>query len=427
MNLRSRLRAVFLSIIAIAAAIAPNSYADLPLTIGIGTHFGQDRYDVDISVRRIRDLGLNHIRDEIYWSHIERRSGQFREPGFVLRYLKALRENDLQMLLVLGYGNKLHGEGRKPRTQDELTAFSRYVEFVVTQHRDQLSTYEIWNEWQGRVGGDLPGTPAEYLALLDSVVPVIRKADSEARIVGGSVTPEGIKAGWLDEFVAGGGLGRIDILSIHPYFHSERDADPERWHAWISSVLAKVNQKTRRTTEVMFTEMGWPGASGKRRFPEQLRAAYAARIVLLSATIPGVKGLWWYELRDGGRDQTRREQSFGVLDYDYEPKESFSALKASASLVRNATAVRRLAVSKAPELMAFEFSKDDRNCVALWALSGSQRVSVQAAIQIPSDGSILPVLTRSSQPQTQFEIDIGATPSYVCGAISASLKSVRSH
>ena len=68
------------------------------------------------------------------------------------------------------------------------------------------------------------------------------------------------------------------------------------------------------------------------------------RSILLFALEPQVKGVWVYELRDGGSDAANREYHFGVVTRDGKPKAAYYALKDLVSLFRDAKSIERLRV-----------------------------------------------------------------------------------
>jgi hypothetical protein len=85
---------------------------------------------------------------------------------------------------------------------------------------------------------------------------------------------------------------------------------------------------------IYVTEMGYPAYTGKGGVSAQVAAVDLARFVLLASTRPYVAGVWWYCLRDQGKDRANKEHNFGVLDNAFAPKPAGQALRAAALLVK---------------------------------------------------------------------------------------------
>ncbi len=47
---------------------------------GAQTHFGQHRAGIEETLDLIKDAGIGWIRDEVYWSQVEKERGVFRFP-----------------------------------------------------------------------------------------------------------------------------------------------------------------------------------------------------------------------------------------------------------------------------------------------------------------------------------------------------------
>ncbi len=89
-----------------------------------------------------------------------------------------------------------------------------------------------------------------------------------------------------------------------------------------------------RPLPVYVTEMGYPAYAGKGGVTPEVAAAYLARFMLLASSRPYIAGVWWYCLRDQGRDPANKEHHFGVLDWSLEPKPAAAALTDVARLLR---------------------------------------------------------------------------------------------
>lgn len=326
--------------------------------VGACTHYAQGKGDVNNDLASLKGIGIRSIRDEYYWNRVEPSYGMFKPPPIFGRYLNAAINSDLRPLIVLGYGNKLYENGRKPSTDESISAFSKYCGEVAEKYAGRVYGYEIWNEWAGRAGGLEPGDAESYLKLARPCSTAIRASDPAAQILVGSVTSKGMTNGWLEELIKLKGSIDSDGISVHPYVHCDRKATPETWYRRLVRALTQAGiALTPESESIYITEMGWPMNEGKcGRSPETV-AAYNARTTLLARTIPNIKGLWLYEARDRGLDHHDFRNHFGLLDVNGRHKESIGALPPIFHLVQS---YQLGGIKKVdPNAWALEFSGPD--------------------------------------------------------------------
>ncbi len=88
--------------------------------------------------------------------------------------------------------------------------------------------------------------------------------------------------------------------------------------------------------------------------------------------IPFVKGIWWYELQDGGTDPNDIQHQFGLIDARLTPKPAYRALQAVAPLVATSTAAERVPTGGGEWVIRLR-QPDDTTVVALWTTEASAR------------------------------------------------------
>ena len=157
------------------------------LITGVGTRFGPDASDVTAALPLASQAGIRSIRDEVYWSGIERERGQLAMPGREDDYVNEARRAGIEPLLILDYGYKLYDGGDKPRTEEAIAAFTRYAEFVAKHFRGKVRRYEVWNEWSNGIGGTKPGAADDYARLLKSVYPALKGFDPDLDVLADGV------------------------------------------------------------------------------------------------------------------------------------------------------------------------------------------------------------------------------------------------
>jgi polysaccharide biosynthesis protein PslG len=199
----------------------------------------------------------------------------------------------------------------------------------------------MWNEWNGMVGNTHRGAAQDYVRFLEAVYPAVKRVDPSAVFIGGAIG--GFKADWLAAMAAAGGLRFCDALSIHPYNFDQPARNPDGWAQELLATEGIVHRYTGgHDVPLYITEMGWPTYNGPGGSSLEEQASFLAQMFLLARTMPFLRGIWWYDLRDDGWNKSNKEDNFGLVDPNLKPKPAFAALRAVAPIVRGASRVEQL-------------------------------------------------------------------------------------
>jgi len=302
--------------------------------LGVGTHAGIGRDTTAHIQPLLASIGADAIRDDLLWSRVQ-------APGEAPAIAGAARELDAllsalagagtQVVLVLAYGNRDAGVVGMPDTEPEREAFARFAEWAVARFGSRVRYFEIWNEWNAGLGsGTRPPTPGraeDYVALMRTVYPRLKRAAPEAVILGAGIN--GTDSDWLARFLAARGPDFLDGISVHPYVHfKSRAGVPERAVEWLDRARAAVSQRAEwRDKPFYVTEIGWPNSRRPEGIAPERTADFLTRFVLLArARSPWIRGVWWYELVDGGSLPRNNEHNFGLFRRAGEPKPAVAAL-----------------------------------------------------------------------------------------------------
>ncbi|UFS69774.1 hypothetical protein LPW11_18015 [Geomonas sp. RF6] len=411
---------------AITMSPTGSTAADQPfreLVVGVGTHIGGQ--DIDKNIAALTRLGVSSVRDDFFWSGLEKVPGELQIPDKLQRYNAMLEQSGISQLVILDYGNRFYDDGGKPVTDEGIRAFARYAGYVASQVAT-TSNIEIWNEWDN---GKEPKSAESYLKLVKAVSPAIKAARKDAVILGGSVTTAGIRNGWAVELVRGGILDYVDGVSIHPYVHCDRDSRPEAWIRLIDETAGELQRaNAEKEVPLYITEMSWPSHSGACGNSAETVAKYSARALLLVRTIPSVRGIWWYDLTNDGMDPQEREQNFGLLQNDYTPKPAFPAFADAVSAIKGAKRVTRLLSPSGVVCVEIE-DQGGEKVFALWADNG-RAAEIAASIE-SKEGAALATLvvgTGARQPLPapagRAVITIDDTPRLLFGVQKLALAEV---
>lgn len=359
---------------------APAMSAESPFIVGISTHL----MNVERSARQPLSLaaqaGFNAVKDDVFWSTAEPKPDQLRISPQWRSYLNTASGLNMSRLAILGYSTYFH-DNAKPRTPQVMQPYLRYVNYVSRQLGNRVSFYEIWNEWDLEAPGD-PQLSRDYAEVVRKAAPLIRNntanvAGTPAKILAGSVTPEGMNQGFADHLIESGAIDLVDGLSIHPYAHCHASDgnNPEAWVRWLSNYEQHIRNKAGRDVPLYLTEMAWPSHQGPCGNSKVTQALYMARIFFLARTVPNVKGMWWYDLFDDGPDRHDQEHNFGVLKQDLSPKPAYTMMQAIAPIVRDFTYDAEASVLS-DNVYKLYFDKGAERVLVAWAIGKPQEEQV---------------------------------------------------
>jgi hypothetical protein len=393
----------------------------------VDTHFAQHAADLLPQLDLAAQAGFDSIRDEIYWDQVETSAGHIEITPYYTRFVEAAAQRGLHPLLVLDYGNKLYDHGDKPRSPEAIAAFTRYAVAVARRFKGQVFGYEIWNEWEGRLGSTTPGNVDDYVRLLQSVGPALKQVDPAIHVLGdGILVANGNEAG-MRHIAQSGAYQWVDGVSVHPYFYNRGpDKRPEAWAAWLSAVSASVERVNGGKPVPLFVgETGWPSMMGENGATIWRQAEDAARMFLLARSLPGVAGAWWYDLRNDGTDPRFDQDNFGLLWPDGTPKPALAALGEISTLLRGTRFVGRMANDN-PDIWLLRFQAPGRPEIwVLWNASTDHRSRLvmtkagePAAItqHAIGQGSVRRIWGREpGDIAAHLSIDVGAAPVLLVG------------
>lgn len=359
------------------------SMARPTFTVGVGTHLRHSKDEIEKGLRVMKEAGISSFREDVPWKQVEQTEGQLAIPSQWDAYVDQAIQLGIEPLLILDYGNRFYDGGDKPLSERAMQGFVRYCEFVVRHFKGRVRQYEIWNEWDAALGHTTPGSAADYVRLAQRVYPAIKGIDPGITVLAGAVTFEamlgsrvdrvlgavGVHTRWLDELIAAGVLRYADGLSLHPYVYKHPHIDkrtPEAWAHWLDEIQTDLRSHHQgRTVPLYITELGWPTHKAPMGVTAERAADYLPRMLLLARTLPYVKGVWWYDLRDDGWDERNGEHNYGLLRPDLRPKPAYASLLAVADLAGRAEYLGRYETGDpALWILRFRASSGDE----VWAL-----------------------------------------------------------
>ena len=168
------------------------------------------------------DLSFASIEDDIPDEYVE-----------VFRYLK---ENGIKTKFYLSFWDMAYrhngGEIAQNRLNNEaeMERYTAYVQMVVTRLKGLVDTYALWNEPEANPDFYQYIAPEDYISMAESIIPIIRQIDPNARIAYAGTSDYLNEDGhdYSDQLLSSDVIALVDILEIHsvnndasPAFRSE--------------------------------------------------------------------------------------------------------------------------------------------------------------------------------------------------------------
>ena len=396
---------------------------------------------------RMFDAGFKWIRigqyenssDRTSWDWIEQKRGVYASSADLEDALDSIADNGMYAQVQLLYGNAMytspsgkrpdtsspapgsfHNDDRSlysifyaPTSSEQITAFNRYVEWMVGHFRDRIHFWALWNEQD--IGYWNPwGNPEQYGSLLARFVETVHRTDPGAKVIyGGQADPSrDFTRRALETCKCESG---IDIYAYHTYPGYGQNMNPETM-----DYGAYLNESPRLLRELV---THYPGIKSDITFfddefnsipswtgsDESVQAKYLPRGLVYNLAA-GVKTFVW--LLAAGTDGNEYDD-FGLIhgltnhEYDWSPRPAFYALQNTNALFSDTKFDASIEVG-GPDLaalrrhtgfpfMAYGFrNRNGKAIVAYWlaarSLPGNAFPPLYVALSIKNAGIVKPVL-----------------------------------
>lgn len=314
---------------------------------------------------RMADAGVKWIRigqyenssDYTSWDWIEQKRGVYAAPPGLDDYVNWLVDNQVDIQVQLMYGNPMytspagklpdsiipepgtfHNDDRSlysvfwaPTTPDQVTAFIKYVQWMVGHFRGRIHYWALWNEED--IGYWNPwGNPEQFGRLLKAFVPAVHEADPTAKVIyGGQADPiRDFAKRALDTCQCASG---IDVFAYHTYPGYGQNMNPETmdYGAYGNESPAKLRSFVRHypgiRPDIQFWDDEFNSIPSWTGSDDSVQSKYVPRGMIYNLAA-GVKTFVW--LLTAGTDGNEYDD-FGLihglkyLPTDFTPRPVFSA------------------------------------------------------------------------------------------------------
>lgn len=385
-----------------------------PLQIGVVTQFRANDEDVIPTLDTLAEVGVNSIRDGIYWHKVETVQGLYSVPPRMdLVVNEALKRGISPLIVLSGRAPSFHGGGRPFFSQEKQEAYIKFAEHVANKYKGNGIHYEIGNEWNIHNGKRLSESARyaflmSYVELLEKLSPRLRAIDDSLKIVGPVMTGNGVDRGELEFMLEKGLLNFIDIISIHRYPSKGPEIDqrtsPEDLIDWLVKLQLTLTQYTDdKEVPILLSEVSWPTVNSALQKPKShytvsdaTQRDYLIRIYLLARAHSFIKGIWWFNLID--KNALNGERYYGAKDAP-----SFGLM------VRDTEAKKTILK---PSLQAFRFISEIIRDSQLASKVKNDCASIQSMVFNSKTQQILVVWSPESRPKIGLYIDQSGRSQY---------------
>jgi len=250
--------------------------------------------------------GVRWVRVDMPWSAVEGDGPTLQAGhgnwGTIDAIVHAADRHGLKLLPVVGFTPKWASFTGHPWTFPYAQPFEEFFAAALRRY-PQIPAWELWNEPNFERFAKPQPDPAGFVEFLRSARRARDSVGSSAKLISGGVAPGGgiDIVPWVDQVAAGGGLGLIDGLGVHPYSVAEPD-DPRAWMMQLEALHQHLAELGRPDLPLWLTEFGTPSvpvANGygppltEQQQADRLRIAFA-----VAARFDWIENLTWYELRE---------------------------------------------------------------------------------------------------------------------------------
>lgn len=299
--------------------------------------------EIDALIKIIKEAGITHIRIPVRWVTVEPEKGKwdFKKADTVIR---KLRNADIEILGALmsfpAWENNTAGrqvEGwYDTYPPNDTVNWSEYVRKAVSRYKKEIKNWEIWNEENGvDFWRPLPDAKL-YTAFLKSAYKVCKSSNPKCIVSLGGLQMNGIIANpwspvkttnFLQAIYDAGGKPYFDVVNIHPYVLPNENEGADYMKKLTLDTIRVMRKNGDATKPLWITEIGCGinEADTAEKQAELLKESFDALY-----SIPQVKAVYWFCLKDYDSQITGPEDSMGIVDINNAKKPSFYALQQTA-------------------------------------------------------------------------------------------------
>lgn len=287
--------------------------------------------DLDKQTTLMQQAGINWVRFDFVWIDMEPAPQTYNFSRYDAIVANAASKG-ISIIAILPqysipawYRQNSADRASPPRDPQD---YGTFAQALASHFQGKIKLYEIGNEPD--LSWAWPPTPnvASYSALLKAGYTGIKAGDVAAKVISAGISNTNPEP-FIQGMYANGVKGYFDYFGFHPY-SSPRSPDDtsnptsfSRLHAVRQIMLANGDDKP-----IMATEVGWPSTTQSGGVSETVQAQYINRVFqkIEYEDFQFVPIACIYDFLDDGNNKAHPEYNFGIVNWKYQKKISFSTL-----------------------------------------------------------------------------------------------------
>ena len=382
---------------------------------GMCTHTERwGKRDRELEVMATALCGAKIIRTGQEWGGIQPTPDVWKWEGLdeiVDMYMK----QGVEMQVLLGFTPKWAADPEKQKSKEwtdwnrskpDIEAWKKYAYNFASRYKGKIRFFELWNEPDI---GFFKGTFEEYMEMIKTAYPEIKKANPDAIVLTGGFASLGYHPSTKKDFhknVLEFGQDYFDVHATHE--HGSFD----NYVKITDGVLQDVRKLLKTNKPWYPNETAMHSLNGED---------YQAEVLVQKMVFSKARGAIaynWYDLRNDGFNPMDGEHNYGILTNDFYPKAGYPVYNELAKIMRGKKLVKDLTDSN---VYAFLFAGGGEQVVAAWLKNSGTADSVIMFRNCGKDSSNVDMMgNRTTAPAADGValMQVSAKPSYFTSSSS---------
>jgi polysaccharide biosynthesis protein PslG len=341
-----------------------------------------DAFGVEIHFRRTTQQELDYlaaggfkwVRMDLFWHLVETEPGRYDFSDYDV-LVKSMRDRDINMILILDYGNSLYDNGFPPTSPGAKAAFARFAATAAYRYRDEPITiiWDLWNEPNLDHFWTPEANAADYGRLAMQTAAAIRRADPDAVIAAPALA--GFEWNYWRTLGSMGLFQQLDAITLHSY----GVVSPEELTQPFLILRALIDSYSPRW-RIPILSGEWGFASTEQGYSEGQQAQYLVRQWLVNL-YHDLNVNIWYDWHDDGPDPHNPEHNFGTVRHDFTAKPTYRAAQTLNRTLYGYRFMRRIPLASPHDYLML-FQKEQDVALVAWTTSYAHTL----VLPIPTSG-----------------------------------------
>lgn len=356
----------------------------------------------------IQVMGISKVRGNIRWSWNESPKGTRNYSKHRYWYDEMIKYNQKWCPYILGFGNKLYfsGEPKTYQNVKDTIGYNTEILDYFDKNGVAVESLEIWNEPNLAGFWGAPSNYVTYSQLANRMGFEMNRLYPEKEVIGCAIASQNGEQ-FIDDYYRSGGLMYTDGFSCHPYTYPN---DPDIRHYKRASDFVFRRYEAGGWVTVSQTEVGYPTHTGQGGIADNVQAVYIPKLYIYNDELDiALTNL--YVLDDIGENDTYNEHNFGIMNYDFLPKEAVVSMAQLTKYCANAEYIGRYPINE--NSYAYVYTKLNKTFAIVWSSGDKYDYRLE-------DGAKAEDYFGDSIEPTGGMITIGSEPVYISN-ISNSL------